>query len=233
VGFGWRAVLQHRARPTVVVELEVEPRAESATGRGMLIEKFAVTTPPETTPVDFGRAMHAEALRRGLGRAKTVYLVMDVAAWLWELDKGRLAHAVKSLDFHHARDHLWALAHALHSQDCPAAREWVQPFMRSLRNGRENKWSDASKSTSKGIIPNTRSTARKHRRRNQLLPQPSHHLPYQTIESQRAPRGREAIKSLGKRFQQRLHGCGQIWRRKGMTSIVRPGKNAADSYLWK
>jgi hypothetical protein len=41
-----------------------------------------------------------------MGRAKYVYLVMDGAIWLWDLAEDRFAQALKTLDFHHARDHL-------------------------------------------------------------------------------------------------------------------------------
>ena len=88
----------------------------------MLIEKFVVATPPETSPVDFGTAVHAEAMRRGLGRAKHVYLVMDGALWLWDLAEDCFAQAIKTLDFHHARDHLWAVANSLHGEDTPEAK---------------------------------------------------------------------------------------------------------------
>jgi hypothetical protein len=81
--------------------------------------------------------VQAEAQRRGLGRAQKIYLVMDGAVWLWELAEDRFAEAIKTLDFHHARDHLWALAHALHGQDTPEAKAWVQPLLRSLRKGGE------------------------------------------------------------------------------------------------
>ena len=39
-------------------------------------------TPPDTGPIEFGAKVQEEAYRRGLGRAKFVYLVMDGAVWL-------------------------------------------------------------------------------------------------------------------------------------------------------
>jgi hypothetical protein len=55
-----------------------------------LLEKNIVASPPETAPVDFGAAVQAEARRRGLGRARYVYLVIvtiyTTKRWL------RLAH---------------------------------------------------------------------------------------------------------------------------------------------
>ncbi len=76
-------ILWHEVKSAVLYRLE--RRAASDSGRGMLIEKFVVATPPETCPVDFGTAVHAEAMRRGMGRAKYVYVVMDGAIWLWDL----------------------------------------------------------------------------------------------------------------------------------------------------
>lgn len=77
----------HEIKSAVIYRLE--QRAEKQSGRGLLLEKFVVATPPETAPVDFGAAVHAEAMRRGLGRAKTVYVVIDGAVWLWQLAQGR------------------------------------------------------------------------------------------------------------------------------------------------
>jgi hypothetical protein len=110
----------HEIKSAVIYRLE--QRVETRGGRGLLVEKFAVATPPETAPVDFGAAVQAEARRRGLGRAQVVYLVMDGAVWLWNLADDRLDSALKTLDFHHARDHLWAVAHLLHGEGTPEAR---------------------------------------------------------------------------------------------------------------
>jgi hypothetical protein len=223
----------HEIKSAVIYRLE--QRGQNASGRGMLIEKFVVATPPETSPVDFGAAVQAEAQRRGLGRAKKVYLVMDGAVWLWELAEDRFAEAIKTLDFHHARDHLWALAHELHGQDTPEAKAWVQPLLRSLRTGGE---------------------ARVVRRLEELLESPSErapqsqevverevnyfvnhreHLHYRAMEQAGAPRGSGAVESLGKQLQRRLRGCGQIWSRPGFTHLLRLCvfiKNQDDSFLW-
>jgi hypothetical protein len=223
----------HEIKSAVIYRLE--QRGQNASGRGMLVEKFVVATPPETSPMDFGAAVQAEARRRGLGRARKVYLVMDGAVWLWELAEDRFAEAIKTLDFHHARDHLWALAHELYGKDTPEAKAWVQPLLRWLRNGKE---------------------ARVVRRLEELLQTPSErtlqsqeiverevnyfvshrdHLHYQAMEKAGAPRGSGAVESLGKQLQRRLRGCGQIWGRPGFTHLLRLCvliKNQDDSLLW-
>src|SRR6185295_3698220 len=109
----------------------------TAGGRGLLLEKHVVATPPETDPVDFGAAVHTEALRRGLGRAKRVYAVMDGAVWIWHLAKERFSKATLILDFHHAREHLMAVAEALHGDDSAAVHAWVDPLIDQLLKGQE------------------------------------------------------------------------------------------------
>jgi len=223
----------HEIKSAVVYRLE--QRGQNASGRGLLIEKFVVATPPETSPVDFGAAVQAEAQRRGLGRAQKVYLVMDGAVWLWELAEDRFAEAIKTLDFHHARDHLWALAHALHGQDTPEAKAWVQPLLRSLRSGGEARVvRRLEELLEKGAQPNVATQELIEREANYFL---SHreHLHYQTMEQAGAPRGSGAVESLGKQLQRRLRGCGQIWGRGGLTHLLRLCvliKNQDDSLLW-
>jgi hypothetical protein len=170
--------------------------------------------------VDFGAAVQAEGRRRGLGRAKTVYLVMDGAVWLWELAEDRFAEALKTLDFHHARDHLWALAHELHGKDAPEAGAWVKPLLCSLRNGREvrvvQRLEELLKTQSGRTLQSQATVARevnyfvKHRE----------HLHSQAMKEAGAPRGSGAVESLGKQLQRRLRGCGQIWGRPGFTHLL-------------
>ena len=117
----------------------LEQRVENASGRGLLLEKYAVATAPETAPVEFGRQVHQEALRRGLARAQVVYLVMDGAVWLWDLAEDRFKDAVKTLDFHHAREHLHAVAESLHGPGTPQSKEWLKGILHRLRHGKETR----------------------------------------------------------------------------------------------
>jgi hypothetical protein len=101
----------------------------------MLLEKYVVATAPQTDPVDFGAAVQAEASRRGLGRAKRVYVVMDGALWLWLLAKERFSEATLILDFHHAREHLMAVGEAWYGNDSAALHAWVDPLLEQLQKG--------------------------------------------------------------------------------------------------
>jgi hypothetical protein len=226
-------VLWHEVKSAVIYRLE--RRGTNDSGRGMLIEKFVVATPPETSPVDFGEAVQAEARRRGMGRAKYVYLVMDGAIWLWELAQDRFAQALKTLDFHHARDHLWAVANSLHGEDTPEARTWVQPLLRSLRKGRENHVVRQLEELLQNQSERTPESQQLIEREVKFFVKHRDHLHYQAMEKAGAPRGSGAVESLGKQLQQRLRGCGQIWGRPGFTRLLKVVvlvKNQDEHLLW-
>jgi len=226
-------ILWHEIKSAVIYRLE--RRGATDSGRGILMEKFVVATPPETSPVDFGSAVQAEARRRGLGRAKYVYVVMDGAIWLWELAEDRFAQAIKTLDFHHARDHLWALANTLHGENTPEAKAWVQPLLRSLRKGREGYVLRQLEELLKDQPEPTPQSQEVVEREVKFFVKHRDHLHYQAMEKAGAPRGSGAVESLGKQLQQRLRGCGQIWSRPGFTRLLRVVvlvKNQDEALLW-
>ena len=226
-------ILWHEIKSAVIYRLE--RRGANDSGRGMLIEKFVVATPPETSPVDFGTAVRAEAMRRGLGRAKHVYLVMDGAIWLWDLAEDRFAQAIKTLDFHHARDHLWAVANSLHGEDTPEAKAWAEPLLRSLRKGRENQVVRQLQELLHNQSERTPESQELIEREVKFFVKHRDHLHYQAMEKAGAPRGSGAVESLGKQLQQRLRGCGQIWGRPGFTRLLRVVvlvKNQDEHLLW-
>jgi hypothetical protein len=223
----------HEVKSAVIYRLEqcVETRG----GRGLLLEKYLVATPPETSPVDFGAAVQAEARRRGLGRARYVYVVMDGAVWLWDLAQDRFADAIQTLDFHHARDHLWALAQALHGEGTEAARAWVRPLLRDLRRGREARVVRHLEPLLEPGPARPRPTQAVVEREVACFQTHRDHLHYQSLERRGAPRGSGAVEFLGAQLQQRLRGCGQFWQRPGLTHLLRLSvlvKNRDEAILW-
>ena len=224
----------HEIKSAVIYRLE--QRAQTSTGRGLLLEKYVVATPPETTPIEFGARVQEEAHRRGLGRAKFVYLVMDGAVWLWDLAEDRFAKAIKTLDFHHAREHLRAIAEALHGTGTEQARAWLKPLLHSLRHGQEQKVVRNLEELLMGALPQRSPEVQANLEREVNYFQTHRdHLHYQTMEKAGAPLGSGAVESLGKQLQARLRGCGQFWTRPGLSQLLRLCviiKNKDDTFLW-
>jgi hypothetical protein len=225
-------VLYHEIKSAVIYRLE--QAVKTAGGRGLLLEKHVVATPPETGPVDFGARVQAEALRRGLGRAKRVYVVMDGAVWIWHLARERFSKATLILDFHHAREHLMAVAQALHGDDSAAVHAWVDPLLDQLLKGKEARvisqleelQQDATLDTPKEKVVD---------RETRYFEEHREHLHYQRWKRSGVPRGSGAVESLGLQLQRRFRTCGQFWKRAGLTHLLNLAvifKNGDQSFLW-
>jgi hypothetical protein len=224
----WREV-----KSAVIYRLE--QRAETASGRGMLVEKSIVACPPLTAPVDFGAKVEAEARRRGLGRAKKVYIVIDGAVWLWDLAKDRFKDAILTLDFHHAAQHLWALAHELHGHGTDAARAWVEPILHQLRHGEEQR---VVQSLEQLLVESGQRSGLSQKavtREVEYIVGHQEHIHYQAREKEGTPMGSGAVESLCRQLQNRFKSCGQFWSRNGLTSLLAINvlfKNQSAHFLW-
>ncbi|MCX6619221.1 MAG: ISKra4 family transposase [Acidobacteria bacterium] len=73
---------------------------------------------------DFGLAVRAAAVRRGLAQADTVIYLGDGAAWVWEVARTCFPQAVQILDYYHASEHVGALAKAVYA-DAGCAQNWA------------------------------------------------------------------------------------------------------------
>jgi len=213
----------------------LEQRAQKASGRGMLLEKYVVATPPETSPVDFGQQVHQEALRRGWARARFVYLVMDGAVWLWDLAEDRFKDAIKTLDFHHAREHLHAVAEALYGPGTRPAQEWLKGLLHQLRHGKESVVVRRLEELLESKATRSEQTSELIHREVNYFQEHRDHLHYRQMEKAGAPLGSGAVESLGKQLQRRHRGCGQFWGRPGLTHLLRLSvlvKNKDAPLLW-
>jgi len=115
----------------------LDQRAQSASQRSMLLHSTCVAT--RGGPQEFGQLLWTEAMRMGLARAQSVLIVADGGVWIWNLAKERFPWARGTLDFYHASEHLWTVAHALFGQDAERARKWVEPLLHQLRHGEHGK----------------------------------------------------------------------------------------------
>ena len=222
-GAGRRQKNAHRVEWKEVksaVIYRLEQSVKKASGRGLLLEKYIVAAPPETSPVDFGAAVQAEARRRGLGRARKVYVVIDGAVWLWHVAQDRFANAIHMLDFHHASEHLWAVAHTLHGKESPAARAWVEPLLHKLRHGQEEEVLQSLAALLKKKSRWKRKTKAAVRTEVEYFHTHRDHIPYRKIARQGAPIGSGAVESLCSQLQDRFKRTGQFWKPPGLRHLL-------------
>ena len=198
----------------------LEQNVMKASGRGLLVQKYVVASPPETTPADFGAAVHTEALRRGLGRAKKIYIVIDGAVWLWNLAGDRFSNAIHILDFHHASEHLWAVAHSLHGQGTEQARAWAQPLLHKLRHGQEEKVVRTLEALLDPCSALAQETQAAVRTPVEYFQTHREHIHYGKVARQGGPIGSGSVESLCNQLQNRFKRTGQFWKPSGLRHLL-------------
>jgi hypothetical protein len=77
-----------------------------------------------------------EGPRTGAGLAvlRPVVVLGDGAVWIWHLAAEHFGERVEIVDFYHASEHVWALAHALYGAGTAEATAWAQARLHTLRH---------------------------------------------------------------------------------------------------
>jgi len=190
-----------------------EQAARSEGGRGMIAEKMVLRWQGE--PLEFGRRLHWEACRGGLGRAKETLVLADGSAWIWNLAADRWAGANELLDFYHGSEHLWELGRASSGVDETKAKAWVEPRLHRLRHGQEQVVLEeiAEMKTARGP---TADTIRK--QKNYFAGQ-AKRMNYKAIADRGWPIGSGAVESACRQSQCRFKRPGQFWTSGGLRNL--------------
>lgn len=200
-----------------------EQAGKTAGGRGVLSEKVVVSW--QGDGVEVGRRLQWEAQRRGLGRAQSILVVADGAAWIWNVVADRWAQATELLDFYHASEHVWMLGRALYGEE--QARPWVESRLHELRHGQEEKFL-----TELANLPAPEGEAGETIREQQKYFQnQSQRLSYQEIFQRGWPIGSGAVESACSGQQGRFKRRGQFWTEEGFRHLSAL-KQARDNRHW-
>jgi hypothetical protein len=90
-------VVWHELKAGLVVRIPEKRLGMPEIGERREVEKYYVAS--AGGPEDIGRALYAEALRRGLLQTKRVYVIADGAAWIWRLAGEYFPKAEGELDY--------------------------------------------------------------------------------------------------------------------------------------
>jgi hypothetical protein len=184
---------------------------QTAGGRGLVAEKVVISWQGE--PLEFGRRLHQEALRGGLGRARAVEVLGDGAAWIWNLAADRWPGATELLDFYHGSQHLWSLGRARCGESQAAG--WVEPRLHRLRHGKEKQvlrevqQLEVRAGEAGQVIQREKGYFAGHARR----------MNYQEIADRGWPIGSGAVESACRQRQCRFKRPGQFWTQRGLRSL--------------
>jgi hypothetical protein len=106
-------------------------------------EGYAVRDEESTTYVGaieeaefFGRRIYAEAIRRGLLRARRVIVLGDGAKWIWGVAEEHFLGAIEIVDLYHAREHLEKVAKLLYGAKGAECQAWISSRRDELDEGK-------------------------------------------------------------------------------------------------
>jgi hypothetical protein len=184
----------------------LDQRVENDGGRARILSRGTVMT---RGGVDGLREqLFAEAQRQGLAQAQKVLVIADGAVWIWNLADDRFGQAQQRLDYYHASQHLWAVAHALHPEEAAAARTWIQPLLKKLKAGRVVPLLNDLRTLAKRLRQKKRRAVE-----SELAYLESHRQRMDYAAARRAgePQGSGAMESTCRQYQCRFKRPGQFW----------------------
>ena len=197
----------------------LDHRVTKPGGRAIISQKSIVSYQGE--PEEFGRRVHAQALRQGLTKAKQVFVVADGAVWIWKVAEDRFGEATHVLDYYHASQHLWAVAHELFTpEERLQASRWINPLLEQIHEGRVAK-----------VIRKLEDLPGWCAKREREVPEgletqinyfKTHHtrMQYPKVKEQGAPIGSGAMESLCSQLQGRFKRTGQFWTESGFDNLM-------------
>jgi predicted membrane protein len=183
--------------------------------RAVIIERSYVATRAGIEPMI--KELHAEAMRRGLGRAQRVLVIADGAVWIWNAVKDRFQEAVQRLDLWHANSYLWAVASELHGAGTGEARAWVKPLLKQLRQDKTLAVIDQLQE----LLPRlNQAQAKAAMATIEYYTTNLGRMHYVQGDQLHEPVGSGAIESTCMQLQCRMKRCGQFWSQAGDEALL-------------
>ena len=101
-----------------------EPHAEEITYYGDIAEAE-----------EFGRLMYVTGVQRGADRAEELIFIADGAQWIWKLVEEHFPNAIQIVDWYHAAEYIWGVAHAVYGEGSDLAQAWAEKRLTELWEG--------------------------------------------------------------------------------------------------
>jgi hypothetical protein len=193
----------------------LDQRGKTDSGRSVITERGYVATRQGVE--SFEKQLYAEALQRGLTKAKSVLVLADGAIWIWNLAENRFKDASHRVDYWHVSGHLWTVAHDLYGQGTIKARQWVEPLLRWLKR-RNNGALDVInalqelRATLSDLPPKQQETLD---REIGYFQGHKDRMDYKKAKALDQPLGSGAVESTCSQYQCRFKRTGQFWSLEG------------------
>ena len=167
-------------------------------------------------PDSFGQAVWAEARRRGWTRAGDTIALGDGAPWIWNLIKEHFFDSRQCVDWYHAAQHLWKVAHLLHGEGTPAAKQWFKDYETPLFEGHADRlaqWLGELARSHPTVAEGLRGEAH-------YFETNQRRMQYLELREDGFPIGSGMVESACKQFGARFSGPGMRWGRPGIERLL-------------
>jgi Early Protein (E6) len=195
----------------------LDQRGQTAGGRPFITERGYVMTRGGLEELE--KQLWAEAVRRGLLQANLVLVVADGAAWIWNLVGERFKGAKEVLDFYHAAEHLWAVANKVFGAGTSEAKQWAQPLITQLKEGKGAEVIQTLQEVLQKIVDRPEDHKTVEVERNYFLTHQAR-LDYKALSEAGYPIGSGAMESTCRQYQCRLKRTGQFWSTTGDEALI-------------
>jgi hypothetical protein len=193
----------------------LDQRGTTESGRPVITERGYVATRKGLEA--FRHQIYAEAVRRGLLKAGQVLILADGAIWIWNLADDQFKEAVQRVDLYHVKEHLHALAAALHGEGTDEAKEWVAPYLGWLTRRTDGALDvlhglEALRDAAKDLTTQQRTALE---REIGYFDGHKNRMDYKIAKALGQPVGSGAIESTCSQYQRRFKLAGQFWSLEG------------------
>jgi hypothetical protein len=180
----------------------------------------------------FGSRLLTEAARRGalevvawtggrtgpgLARLRPVVVLGDGAPWIWHLAAEHFGECREIVDWYHASEHVWTLAHVLYGEGTEAAQTWATARLTELHD----QGAGALLQALRQVRPTTLAGRQALRQQRGYFRTNQARMAYPSFVAQRLPIGSGAVESTARHLVQlRLKRPGARWSVAGAQAIM-------------
>ena len=144
----------------------------------------------------------------------------DGGVWIGNIVADRFAAATGGLDFYHASQHLWELAHALDPENEAGARAWGEPLLHQLRHGGEAAVRPTLQDLPAGCAQREQPLPALVAKESNYFETHREHIHYEARAAEGCPVGSGAMESLCGQLQGRFQRGGQFWTESGRRRLI-------------
>lgn len=163
-------------------------------------------------PQPFAQKLFAEARRRNWLHVHLTQVLGDGAPWIWNLAGEYFAGSEQTVDWYHAKEHLFAACYTLHAEGSLLAQRWMNKHSELLYQGHADHIARSLHSAAEqqpGADAEAGYFETNHRRMN-----------YMELREQGWVIGSGMIESAAKQFKARFAGPGMRWSRDGAERLL-------------